>query len=175
MDIPNVLLSPKGRLGPRDFLRGLILVTAAYILVQLVGTFVSPGFSVLIYPMIYVYVCLFSKRLHDAGHSGWLYLLFLLGYTIGGSIISAMLMPFLSPMASDMIQQFMTSGDFTGAMTAMNERAEELTRKSALTTLASFLITSAVLGFIGARLPSDPAENRYGGPTHPSGRASTFS
>ena len=89
MDMSYVLLSSKGRIGSRTFLRGLSVITAAFILVQIANTFISPMFGILFYPMVYVYVCLFSKRLHDAGHSGWFYLLFLIGYAVVTSVVSA--------------------------------------------------------------------------------------
>ena len=160
MDMRYVLLSSKGRTGSRTFLRGLSVITAAFIIVQIANTFISPIFGILVYPMVYVYVCLFSKRLHDAGHSGWFYLLFLIGYGVVGSIVSALLMPILSPVAFEMYAQF--GSDLSGAM-------------EALTALASFLLTTALLGFIAARLPTDPDANQYGPPTSRNSMSNTFS
>ena len=178
MDIQYVLLNPKGRIASRDFLRGLVLLTGAFMIVQVIGTFVLPALTVLVYPLIYPYVCVFSKRLHDAGQSGWLYLLFLLGYAIIGSIASALLMPALSPAAYEMnleFQQALQGGGMAGVFSEMTDHADELGRKSALTTLVSFLFTSALLGFIGARLPSDPDNNRHGPPTSRQSPSNTFS
>lgn len=163
MDIRYVLLTPKGRLGSRDFLRGLILVTAAFMLMQVASTFLSPAFGILVYPMVYVYVCLYSKRLHDAGHSGWFYLLFLAGYMIANALVGALLMPILSPGAFEYFEAF--QGDMAGALNELMANSEDFNRSSALTNLASFLLTSALLGFIGARLPTDPDANRHGPPT----------
>ncbi len=173
MDMKYVLLTSKGRIGSRVFLRGLTVMTAAFIIVQVASTFVSPIFGILVYPMVYGYVCLFSKRLHDAGHSGWFYLLFLLGYAVAGSIVSALLMPILSPEAFALYAQF--GNDLSGAMEALKDNMEEFERLTALTSLASFLLTTALLGFIGARLPSDPDINRYGPPTSRNSRSNTYS
>ena len=173
MDMRYVLLSSKGRIGSRTFLRGLSVITAAFIIVQIANTFISPIFGILVYPMVYVYVCLFSKRLHDAGHSGWFYLLFLIGYGVVGSIVSALLMPILSPVAFEMYAQF--GSDLSCAMEALTENIQEFERLTSLTTLASFLLTTALLGFIAARLPTDPDANQYGPPTSRNSMSNTFS
>ncbi|HBT36690.1 MAG TPA: hypothetical protein DEB52_11900 [Hyphomonas sp.] len=173
MDMRYVLLSSKGRIGSRTFLRGLTVITAAFMIVQVANTFISPIFGILVYPMVYVYVCLFSKRLHDAGHSGWFYLLFLAGYGIVGSIVSALLMPILSPVAFEMYAQF--GSDLSGAMDALTENIQEFERLTALTSLASFLLTTALLGFIAARLPTDLETNRYGPPTSGTPMSNTYS
>lgn len=170
MDMKHVLLSSKGRIGPRVFLRGLIVLTAVFILVQMAGNFVSPLFGLLAYPMVYAYACLFSKRLHDAGHSGWLFLLFLLGYFVANMIITGLFLPILSPVAFEAYSVF--GQDLAGLMEAMRTQSEEFEHLTALptqsslllTTLTSFLLTSALLGFIASRLPSDPGPNRYGPP-----------
>ena len=178
MDIQHVLFSPKGRIGPRTFLRGFILLTGVFILVQVASTFLAPGIGVAAYAMIFPYVCVFSKRLHDAGQSGWLYPLFLLAYVVIGSVAGMFLMPFLSPEAYQMnleFQQALQGEGLNSAFSSMTEQADELSRKSALTTLASFLVTSAILGFAGAKLPSDPDSNRYGPPEGRNGISKTFS
>ena len=56
------------------------------------------------------------------------------------------------------------------AMSTQSEEFERLTSLSAqssllLTTLTSFLLTTALLGFIAARLPTDAGPNKYGPPT----------
>lgn len=163
MDMSYVLLSSKGRIGSRTFLRGLSVITAAFILVQIANTFISPMFGILFYPMVYVYVCLFSKRLHDAGHSGWFYLLFLIGYAVVTSVVSALLMPVLSPEAFALYAEF--GNDLAAAMEALTENIQEFERLTALTSLASFLLTTALLGFIAERLPTDAGPNKYGPPT----------
>ena len=41
MDVQHVLLSPKGRIGPRDFSRWLILLTGAMMIIQIAAALVS--------------------------------------------------------------------------------------------------------------------------------------
>jgi uncharacterized membrane protein YhaH (DUF805 family) len=178
MDIQYVLLSPNGRIGPRDFGRGLILLTAAMMIVQIAVALVSPAFGVLQYPLVFSYVCVFGKRLHDGGHSAWFYLLFLAGYFVLSTTATAILMPFLSPDALAMqvdFQKLAMEGQFNAAVEEAAKIAPELARQTVLTTIAAFLLTSGALGLIGARLRSDPSTNRFGPPSNGSGEPDTFS
>ena len=178
MDIQYVLFRPNGRIGPRDFGRGLILLTGAMMIVQIAVALVSPAFGMLQYPLVYSYVCVFGKRLHDGGHSAWFYLLFLAGYFALSTTATAILMPFLSPDALSMqadFQKLAMEGQFSAAMEEVAKIAQELARKSVLTTITAFLLTSGALGLIGYRLRSDPSTNQYGPPTDGSGQPDTFS
>ena len=178
MDVQTVLLSPKGRIGPRTFLRGFILLTGGYMLMQLGEIFIAPVFGLLSLGFIYMYVCVFSKRLHDAGQSGWLYLLFLVGYIVVNTIITMVLLPMLTPNAYEMYMEFfgyVMNGDSVSAENFMQENQFVLARALAPTRNSSFLLSSAVLGFVGSRLPSDPDSNRYGPPPGRGGASQTFS
>ncbi len=67
MDLGKLLFSPEGRIGQRDFWIGFLILFVAGILLHaavVVGTLVWLLST-------YCWVCLFSKRLHDMGHSGW--------------------------------------------------------------------------------------------------------
>lgn len=165
MDIGYVLLSPKGRIGPRDFLRGLILLTGASMIVQLLSTYAARELAILHYPIMWGYFCVFGKRLHDAGQSAWFGVLVFIGYFIVSLILSAMLTPLLSPQVLPIqaeLESIGLKGDFAAMWATAQERAMEIARKSALTSLATFLIASAGLAFLGARLPSDPGSNAHG-------------
>ncbi len=178
MDIQYVLLSPNGRIGPRDFGRGLILLTGAMMIVQIAVALVSPAFGMLQYPLVFSYVCVFGKRLHDGGYSAWFYLVFLAGYFVLSTTATAILMPILSPEALLMqadFQKLAMEGQFSAAMEEVAKIAQELARKSVLTTIVAFLLTSGALGLIAARLRSDPSTNRFGPPSDSSGQADTFS
>jgi uncharacterized membrane protein YhaH (DUF805 family) len=80
-----VVLTPTGRLGRRGFLlgfAGLLVVTTALL-------WVAPGFTYVFgsWPLIYLWVCLCSRRLHDMGWSAWIQLAPILA-TIGLAIVS---------------------------------------------------------------------------------------
>ncbi len=70
MNWQSVFFSANGRMGPKDFW------VAALILI--LGWFVSLALHLLAFfawlVIAYAWICILSKRLHDAGRSGWLVL-----------------------------------------------------------------------------------------------------
>lgn len=176
MDFRFLFLQPQGRLAPVPFARGLILLTGALMVITILAAVVLPNFGVLQYALIFPYVCLFTKRLHDAGLSGWLWLAFLAGFGFANLVLSAVLLPVLSPDAFAIqaeVQKLMESGGFNAAFQALEARAQEYARLSVVTTVTAFLIASALTGFAAFRMRSDPKPNRHGPPA--SGEADTFS
>ncbi len=176
MDFRFLFLEPQGRLAPRPFGRGLVLLTGACMMISVLTAVVSPGLNVLQYALVFPYICLFGKRLHDAGLTAWLWIAFLAGLGFLNMFLSAMLLPALSPGAFAIqveVQETMQTVGFTAAFEELALRAEEYARLSAVTTLAAFLISSAITGFAAFRLRSDPKTNRHGPPTL-GGPAGTF-
>ena len=170
MDITHVLLSPKGRIGPRDFLRGLILLTGASIILQVLAAAVAPEIAVLQYPMLWAYFCVFGKRLHDNGQTAWINLLLFAGFVIASSMLTAMLLPLLSPHIMPLMQEIQDIGrtqDLVAMLQAQQKHTVELARGTALPALVSFLACSGLLGVLGAGLPSDPKPNAHGPATGP--------
>lgn len=85
MDFGRLLFSPEGRIGQGPFWMGFLVLFVFGILIHAV-----PVAGTLIWLLsTYCWVCLFSKRLHDMGHSGflqvWVYLFDLLA--IGALIV----------------------------------------------------------------------------------------
>lgn len=177
MDFRFLFLEPQGRLAPKPFARGLVVLTAIFMVITVLSAVVSPGLGILQYAMVFPYVCLFGKRLHDAGMTAWLWLAFLAGFGVVNLILSPILLPLLSPQAFEIqleIQKMMEADGFTVAFESLAERAPEYARLSAVTSVAALLIASAVTGFAAYRLRSDPKTNRHGPPTL-NGPAGTFS
>ena len=176
MDFRFLFLEPQGRLAPKPFGRGLVLLTGGGMIISVLTAVVSPGLNVLQYALVFPYICLFGKRLHDAGLTAWLWIAFLAGLGFLNMFLSAMLLPVLSPGAFAIqveVQETMQTAGFTAAFEELALRAEEYARLSAVTTLAAFLISSAITGFAAFRLRSDPGPNRHCPPTL-GGPAGTF-
>jgi hypothetical protein len=66
------------------------------------------------------------------------------------------------------IQEIGLKDGFGSMLEAQQEHVIQIARGTALPRLASFLISTAGLALIGARLPSDPNANKHGPATGPS-------
>lgn len=69
IDWTNLLFSPTGRIGRRQFWIGFTIWVLASWIAWLLPRFTGP---VVAYGFLWVWVCLNVKRLHDLGKSGWL-------------------------------------------------------------------------------------------------------
>jgi uncharacterized membrane protein YhaH (DUF805 family) len=142
MDWNFLFLSANGRIGQKDFWVGFLILFVASIICSLIPILGM----ILILALIYPWVCLYTKRLHDFGKSGWLQLIpiaanFLLGIVAtvvsGGAMMAA-------------------SAGSAGGLGAM------------FATMGLFLLISLAIG-IGFLLwvglsKGDPGSNQYGPP-----------
>ncbi|WP_300541083.1 DUF805 domain-containing protein [Maricaulis sp.] len=77
-DATRILFGASGKLGPMEFAQGLVAIVAVNILFQILA--LLPGLGMLFgligllvgLVSIFAWVCIFSKRFHDAGQSGWM-------------------------------------------------------------------------------------------------------
>ncbi|MEL6662659.1 MAG: DUF805 domain-containing protein [Pseudomonadota bacterium] len=162
----SVLFNPNGRIGPRTFWRGIVLLLGAMIIINILSAYAGPvgqmlGLLTLAAP--YCYLCVYGKRLHDSGKSAWFFLLFFIGYFILEGVFQTVLMPFLSPAAS-VLQDDMTLLMEQGQWMEALAYAPEIAKASLMTALVSLILANIVLGFLAARLKSDPGPNEYGPP-----------
>ncbi|MGE6699540.1 DUF805 domain-containing protein [Hyphomonas sp. NPDC076900] len=168
MDFRQIFFDPQGRISPRTFGQAYVLLTGALLMITVVSIVVSPGFGILQYVLVFPFVCVFSKRLHDAALSAWLMLLFLLGALIINVISSAILMPVLAPEAYAIqmeAQTLITTDGMNAGLEHLLDHAQEIVRSSALVNVVSLLVSCAITGFTAFVLRSDPKPNRFGPPT----------
>ena len=71
MDWRTLFLSPEGRIGQRDFWLGFLILFGLWCVLHFLWIFGH----LLQVVLIYGFVCLYSKRLHDMGRSGFLQLI----------------------------------------------------------------------------------------------------
>lgn len=145
MDWKTLFLSAQGRMGQRDFWIGFIALFVANMIVGNLGPLSFLGL-VLIYPA----VCIYAKRLHDFGRSGWL-----------------MMIPFGASLAGVVIM-FMAGGAAllgaaSGSSTAAGAGALMGGGVILIVALAILVISIGFIIWVGTR-PSDGGDNLYGPP-----------
>lgn len=155
----GLFFNPQGRIGKGPFWIGvivLLVISTALSAVsaygpRTVGTIISLLSLVLIYPGVCVYV----KRFHDAGKSGWWYLLVIL---LGFAITACASFFLVAPRFAELQGGPQPGGpEFQAAV-------RQITQDTFIPLTAVGVVVSLVIAFIVSMLPSDPGENKYGPP-----------
>ncbi|WP_297733217.1 DUF805 domain-containing protein [uncultured Maricaulis sp.] len=98
----RILFGSSGKLSPQDFAKGIIAIVAVNLVIQFLT--LLPGLGALIALVglvvglvsLYAWVCVYSKRFHDAGKSGWMTVGAIVGVVIVAVAVSFVLTPLLS-------------------------------------------------------------------------------
>ena len=165
MGIMGVLFNPNGRIQANQFWQGIIVLVGFQIVLQVLavlginlgvlGTIIGLG-------IFYPYLCVYGKRLHDSNKTAWMFLLFVLGY-----IIITIASFFFTPGIGEFFEQYMAvaqEGDQQALEALLTQYTEELGSTMAIIGIVSLLVSNLVLGFLVARMFSDPNTNKYGPP-----------
>ena len=87
----NLLFSPNGRIGPDEFVKGIMILALISAVITIIpmfsyslGTMLGLVSIVLLFPLF----CLLIKRSHDAGKSGWMSIVWFIIYLIIIGVIS---------------------------------------------------------------------------------------
>jgi len=165
MNLMSTLFAHKGRLAPAEFQRaGFVLIGMSF-LIALSPLFLpfrlSITLSILGLLLVWPWACLWSRRFHDAGQSGWLFLAVLVLYLALNFAMNQILSTIFGGEAARMAQAAVETGDFRIMMEAMRESAVALAPSNAI---GSGLISVVMVLGANAILKSDPEENRYGPP-----------
>ncbi|WP_339335777.1 DUF805 domain-containing protein [uncultured Maricaulis sp.] len=139
-DAQRVLFGSAGKLGPQAFAQGLIAIVVVNLLIQFLT--LVPGLGLIFgligivvgLASIYAWVCIYSKRFHDAGKSGWMTVAAIFGVIVVAIIAGAVLMPV-----------------FGGSLTA-NAGMIGGTPGSVMASNLSSLIANAAVGYFVYRL-----------------------
>lgn len=98
-DITRILFGAGGKLSPMEFAQGLVFIVLAGIAVNFLS--LVPGLGLIMgivgfvvgLVLMFGWICIFSKRFHDAGRSGWMTLLAILAGVVLGIISGLVLGP----------------------------------------------------------------------------------
>lgn len=144
MDWRTLFLSPEGRIGQKDFWLGFLILFGLWWLMHFIPIL---GFLVQL-ALIYAFVCLYAKRLHDAGRSGFLQLIPIGVFVVCGVIGLAL--------AGAGVMMAMMRGDGYGAAGALAGGLVMLSLMS-----LTLLVEVGFLLWVGLS-PGDAGDNRYG-------------
>lgn len=162
----NLLFSPSGRIGPSEFMKGMIVIAvigAVLSLLPLVSLSAGMigGFAgiLLLFPLF----CLLIKRSHDAGRSGWMsiawFVLLIVLSLIVGQIIT---MFFAGDVVADTTAALEAAGE-SGDLGAVMEMTGDLAKKTAIpSAIGSIIYTVAGAYIINMLNKQDMDENQYG-------------
>ena len=145
MNWQNLFLSANGRIGQKDFWLGFLIVFVASIVLGLIPILGQIAGLLLIYPT----VCLYSKRLHDFGKTGWLAAL---PYGVGAVLMLIML---LAGGAAFFGMASGSAAEAGGAMAAVG--------MIGLLAVLAFFVWLGFTLWVGLS-KGDPAANQYGPP-----------
>ncbi len=158
----NLLFNPNGRIVRNRFWQGMVILTVASVLVAAGSVKLGFLFSLLTYVLIFPYICVYGKRLHDAGFTAWWVLVVWVGAFILNMILSLILTPFFTTEQQRKDQEEMSErllqGDWAGFAEGAQIVAAEMLPFTLFLTVLVNLIVALVLGL----LPTEPRENKHG-------------
>jgi uncharacterized membrane protein YhaH (DUF805 family) len=166
----DLLFNPQGRITAGAFWQGWLILFVINMLLNLLMVYGPPAqFPLLLLlavvvglALIYPSVCVYGKRLHDAGKSAWWVLAIFLGAIVLGVIVGIVLRIFVPQTEVLQLQQSLRSvkplsPEFWAGM-------QQIQKIQFLPQLVPSVLISLVIAFIVSRLASDSGENRFGSP-----------
>ncbi len=159
-----MFLNPNGRLSSYGFIRAgyiLILIGIAFQILAMVNFELAQKVNFLSYLLIYPWIVIWIKRLHNGNQPGLMFLAYLALYTIL-SVASFTIVEFV--FGEGMFWQIameMNSGQLSDA--EIQERMTKWVKKILLPSTVSSTIVSLLTLHIGDKtIPSDSGDNKYG-------------
>ena len=151
----NTLFNPQGRIGPVTFRNAALILIAIGAVISLLPL-VQPALAVLSFAsllLLYPWVVIWVKRLHDAGKPGAMFMLILVVWLVTGVTASFLITRrFVPPQAP------------VDPRNVMASMAAQLHATALPGTIVSAVIALAFVLIGNALLKSDPALNPYGPP-----------
>ncbi len=158
----NLLFNANGRIQRNRYWQGMVILTVVSVLVVAATAMLSQFLGILAWLVIYPYICVHGKRLHDAGTTAW----WVIGIFFGSLVLNFIFGLLLGPMFMDAdalaiqqeIAERMSAGDLQGVL----EGAEILGQKLLPLNIVSVIGANAILALIVGSLATEPRANKHG-------------
>lgn len=160
----EIFFSSKGRLGPNDFLRAMILLLGFQVVCSVLVAISSELVVIIGFingALIYPYACVFSKRFHDNGKSGYWFLPILLIYIVASSMVANVLDVFYADYLEKFGNEFQVIVDRRD-LTALAKLMQQNSVEMFFPNLVTMIVQTVVTALPAAALSSDPKPNAYG-------------
>ncbi len=167
----NLLFSPSGRIGPSEFMKGMMILAAIAAVISITGLFsfqLSQILGFIAFLLIIPLFFLLIKRSHDAGKSGWMSIVWFILWAIVMVIVS-MIMGMIMPSAAEAelktaMEEMMTDGGGFGEIMGLTkELGPQIAKEAAIPSAVGGLIATGLAAFlINMFNKRDDHENQYG-------------
>ena len=166
----DLLFNPNGRIARNRFWQGMVLLTVASVVVSSAALLVHPMFDFISLALIFPYVCVYGKRLHDAGQTAWWVIAIWFGVVVIQVILFMILLftvlPMLmSPEQRDLWEEIMRlseKGDTEEAMKGVETLIEQMQGLFQRTSLFVLVVANAAMALIIGFVKTEPHENKHG-------------
>ncbi|MBR9833999.1 MAG: DUF805 domain-containing protein [Alphaproteobacteria bacterium] len=168
--IGELLFNPNGRIARNRFWQGLVILTVASILVAAATTAVHEMVGLINYVLVFCYICVFGKRLHDSGRSAWWVLAIGGGTVVLQTVMTLIFLMLIWPgfMNEEQRQVWTEVLDLAQAgNSAEMTRGVQYLFEISMSTLQRAqmvitVITNAIFGYWIGTLRTVPGDNQYG-------------
>lgn len=157
----NLLFSPSGRIGPSEFIKGVVILIVIAILFAIPNLVGAPkalvtALGLLSIVTLWCWIVLWVKRYHDGGKSGWMCLLPIMIYLVVGTVL------FGAIFGSDFMEMFQAA--MNGATEdEIAELEAAFNAKSGIPVLIGSTVFSFAIAFLfNKMIKQDMHDNQYG-------------
>lgn len=166
----NLLFNPQGRILKNRFWQGLVVLTTAGVILRGMQVHLAPVFGMsgsllfglIALVLVYVQICVYAKRFHDAGTTGWWIIVVWIGAVISSTILNLLFGGIFVGEEGRAIQQEVMERMQQGELEVAYEAAQFLAKRQLPLNIMSVIFNAIVIGFIVGSLATEPRTNKHG-------------